>query len=563
MSMQSIRKQHTFLFCMVILTFLVVAFVSMLRPIIVGYMVHNGYQLKNMAAFMFYTKIIGIMSVVVLIFSIMRALIYIHFEAIIIAQFQAMVMKRILQLPIYFFDQYTVGDLVHRILWIVSCNQWLGGAQLSVLLSFLSLLVSFSLMLYFDWALSLLVWILIALITTISISASLRILPDLQQHAKRMGHAYGFMLQVLRGISRIKCFAKEPFIESIWSTSYIEGRQSLQNAYNKGVIGYAFFYSAPLLFLLVIFYAALLGLETISPRDFIVFFLGLSLLISSMVSFYLSMSGFIHAIIAYQRLQPIFDTPVELGHISSTDTASIVTPIHINDISFCYPNANMWILRGINCFISSGEHVAFIGLSGSGKSTLLKLLLGFYTPQQGQIEINGKRLQGEELLNFRSNIGVVLQDSQFMPGTILENIIGHTHATEEDVWNVLRSLGLEELMMQFPMGIHTMISQDISVLSGGQKQLLFIARALVGKPKLLLLDEATNALDNQAQEMVTKRINQLQITRITIAHRLSAIKNVDKIFVLDQGTISQSGNYQQLLKDEKGLFYQLSRIMHG
>ena len=552
-------KKHALLFCMIVVLFLLVAFISMIRPIGVGYMVHDGYALKNVDVLMHYIKMLFMISLAIMLFSAIRAFFYTKIEVKILYQLQAIVMRRIVQLPVCFFDQYTTGDLVHRILWITSLSHWFSSTQMGLFLSFLSLLISFCIMFYFDWQLTVLVFTLISLITAFSVWTSVRHLPRLEAHAKDMGHAYGFMLQVLHGISRIKLFAKEPFIDAIWSKIYGGARQNLQRIYDKGVLGYAFFYSAPLLFLLVIFNAATLRLDTILPQHFMIFFLSLGLLIGSMVSFYINASGFIDALIAYRRVQPILQTSIEQGHTFSTriPAEELFSTIHINNVSFCYPDSKRWILRELNCFISRGQHVAFIGLSGSGKSTLLKLLLGFYTPQQGQVEMDGKPLQDVELLKFRSNIGVVLQDSQFMPGSILENIISHTNATEEDAWQVLASLGLDAFIMGLPMGIHTAVSQHINLLSGGQKQLLFIARALMGAPQLLLLDEATNSLDNQAQEMVMNRIDQLKITRITIAHRLSTIRNVDKIFVLDQGKIVEAGDYQHLM-DEKGLFYQLA-----
>ena len=219
-------------------------------------------------------------------------------------------------------------------------------------------------------------------------------------------------------------------------------------------------------------------------------------------------------------------------------------------------DSSLAIFRGLDCQIAAGEHVAFVGLSGSGKSTLLKLLLGFYFPQQGQITINGTPLKNINVMHFRSNIGVVLQDGQLMNGTILENIIGHSTATEEEAWRILSELSLDGFVAALPMGIHTMVAQHMGLLSGGQKQVLLIARALAGNPKLLILDEATNSLDNAVQELITNRINQLDMTRITIAHRLSTIRHADKIFVLHEGVITQAGTYQELISQD-GLFYHL------
>jgi ATP-binding cassette subfamily C protein len=227
-------------------------------------------------------------------------------------------------------------------------------------------------------------------------------------------------------------------------------------------------------------------------------------------------------------------------------------------VHFSYTDASHALLQGIDCHIAQNEYIAFVGLSGSGKSTLLKLLLGFYIPQHGKITINGIALSQLDLAMFRKHIGVVLQDDQLMPGSILENIIGYSNALESDVRHILQQLNMIDFIDSLPMGINTLASTALPLFSGGQKQLLLIARALISKPQLLLLDEATNSLDNPTQELISKCINQLNITRISIAHRLSTVRHADKIYVLEHGVISQVGTYQQLIQQE-GLFSQLAK----
>ncbi|AHE67565.1 ATP-binding cassette domain-containing protein [Legionella oakridgensis] len=551
-------KNNAFFLWMMGALFFFVALISILRPVIVGYMIHNGYGLKNIGFLSHSVVMLLIISIFIVILSVIRTVIYTHLEVNILHSLQAIVMKRILAIPVHFFDRYPVGDLVHRILWIASLGPLFSSNQMGLFLSFISLLMSFNIMLYFNWQLTVLVFMLVGVLTGLSVWASCRLFPHLEDHMKGMGQAYGFMFQVLQGMSRIKLFAREQAVEAVWMEMYGGTRNKMQRTYYKGILGYAFFYSVPSLFLLIIFNAALPQLDSLLSQHFVIFFCSLCLLIGSIVSFYINSSGFIDALIAYRRLLPILQAPLENTHalIMQTNDFPIVGFIRLNNIHFCYPDSQMQVLHGVDCLISPGQHVAFVGLSGSGKSTILKLLLGFYFPQQGHVEIDGRRLCEMDLSKFRSNIGVVLQDSQLMYGTIFENIMGHMQTIEEAVaWQVLATLGLDEFVAALPMGIHTMVSS--SFLSGGQKQLLLIARALVGNPKLLLLDEATSSLDNRTQTMVISRINQLKITRVTIAHRISTIKNADKIFVLHQGKIVQTGTYQQLMK-QKSLFYQLA-----
>ncbi|CEG55760.1 Xenobiotic-transporting ATPase [Legionella fallonii LLAP-10] len=548
--------ENKFLCCCMMLLFLLTALISMFRPVIAGSVFH-GYQIKQVRLITDSVYALLVCNGFIIILSAVRALIYMRCEIKVLLQLQKAAMKKVLQLPLDFFDRYTTGDLVHRVLWVTSLSQLLQVNQLGVVFSFLSLLVSFSLMFYFNWQLTLVVFLLVALFTLFAVLSSLRLLPYLEEHATDVGRAYGFLYQVINGITRIKLFSRQSNVASLWNAMYVSSRHRLQSTYSKGVLGYAFFNSIPLLLLLIVFAVSLLQRESISSPYFVVFFCGLCLLMTNIVTFYLNAGGLIDALIAYRRIQPILDFPIETTSTNSIGTDEFIEHISMRDLYFSYPNSKISVLKGVNCQISQGQHVAFVGLSGSGKSTLIKLLLGFYFPQQGQVAINGKPLQELDLPRLRSNIGVALQDGQLMNGSILENIIGHSAATEEEAWQMLAELGMHQFIHALPMGIHTVVAQHMNLLSGGQKQMLLIARALVGKPQLLILDEATNSLDEVVQEMVIKRINQLAITRITIAHRLSTVKDVDKIFVLHQGVIAEAGSYQQLLKQE-GFFAQLA-----
>lgn len=159
----------------------------------------------------------------------------------------------------------------------------------------------------------------------------------------------------------------------------------------------------------------------------------------------------------------------------------------------------------------------------------------------------------------RKQIGVVLQNGQLMTGNIFSNITGSSpFLTIDDAWEAARMAGIEEDIKEMPMGMHTMISEGSGTISGGQKQRLMIARAIINKPKIIYFDEATSALDNHTQAIVSDSLDKLQSTRIVIAHRLSTIMNCNKIFVMDQGRIVESGTYQKLM-DNQGIFAELAK----
>jgi ATP-binding cassette subfamily C protein len=202
--------------------------------------------------------------------------------------------------------------------------------------------------------------------------------------------------------------------------------------------------------------------------------------------------------------------------------------------------------------------VALVGPSGSGKSTIIRLLLGFEQPEGGTIYYDGQDLADLDVRAVRSQTGAVLQNAGPLPGDILSNIVGASAATLEEAWEAVRMAGLEEEIQALPMGMNTLIGEGNSTFSGGQRQRLMIARALVRRPRMLFFDEATSALDNQTQAIVTENLNRLQITRVIVAHRLSTIMKADRIYVIAGGRIVQSGTYAELL-DAEGPFADLAK----
>lgn len=252
-----------------------------------------------------------------------------------------------------------------------------------------------------------------------------------------------------------------------------------------------------------------------------------------------------------------------------------ITPTHIgqieklsfNNVFFKHQTAQFSALDGISFDANKGETIAFVGPSGAGKSTLVKLLVGLYRVHNGSILYNGIN---EEDINFdelRNQIGFVTQDTQLFAGTIRENLLFVCPtATESEIIEALHKASCQNLLAKADNGIDSMIGEGGLKLSGGEKQRISIARALIRKPNLLIFDEATSALDSITEEEITNTIRNIsaqkeQIT-IMIAHRLSTIMHADKIYVLEKGKVVETGNHQQLL-DEKGLYYAMWRQQIG
>jgi len=241
--------------------------------------------------------------------------------------------------------------------------------------------------------------------------------------------------------------------------------------------------------------------------------------------------------------------------------------LEFRDVGFKHQTAQVKAINEIDFTVKVGETIAFAGPSGSGKTTLMKLLVGLYRPQTGKILYNGLDENEIDFEDLRNQIGFVTQDTQLFSGTIKENLMFvNPAATDEDLHDVLNKASCQNLLVRAEKGLDTMIGEGGLKLSGGEKQRLSIARALLRKPRLLIFDEATSSLDSLTEEEITETIRDIsaqknQIT-ILIAHRLSTIMHADRIYVLEKGDVVETGTHDALL-EEKGLYYAMWRQQIG
>jgi ATP-binding cassette subfamily B protein len=244
-----------------------------------------------------------------------------------------------------------------------------------------------------------------------------------------------------------------------------------------------------------------------------------------------------------------------------------IEQLEFNQVGFKHHTATQHAINNISFKVKTGETIAFVGPSGSGKTTMMKLLVGLYRPQQGKILYNGIDENSINFEDLRNQIGFVTQDTQLFSGTIKENLMFvNPAAPEEELYDVLQKASCQNLLVRAEKGLDTMIGEGGLKLSGGEKQRLSIARALLRKPKLLIFDEATSSLDSLTEEEITSTIREVSMTgnqiTILIAHRLSTIMHADRIYVLEKGDIVETGNHEKLL-EEKGLYYAMWRQQIG
>jgi ABC-type bacteriocin/lantibiotic exporter with double-glycine peptidase domain len=233
--------------------------------------------------------------------------------------------------------------------------------------------------------------------------------------------------------------------------------------------------------------------------------------------------------------------------------------IELSNLYFRYDEGMPYVIRDLSLKISAGEYIAIVGRTGCGKSSLIRLILGFEKPDKGNVSFDGKDLNILDLVSLRRKIGTVTQDGKLFAGDIFSNIVlSAPNLTIDDAWQAAETAGIADDIRALPMGMHTLIQEGGGGISGGQRQRLMIARAIVFKPKILIFDEATSALDNLTQKKVADALDKLDCTRIVVAHRLSTIRNCDRILVLENGGIIEEGTYDELI-EKNGFFAELVR----
>jgi ABC-type bacteriocin/lantibiotic exporter with double-glycine peptidase domain len=251
------------------------------------------------------------------------------------------------------------------------------------------------------------------------------------------------------------------------------------------------------------------------------------------------------------KLYDIINTKPETG-LSKDLYKKIDGNIALNNVYFKYTKFDLYTIKNVSLNINAGEKIAIVGRSGSGKSTLLKLLLGLYSPDNGEIYIDKTNISQINVRNYRNQIGIVLQEPQLFNASIKENIIlGKNNVSEEELKLAANKAGIYDIIENCPLGLETIISENGINLSGGQRQKISLARALINNPKILFMDEPTSSLDNEAEKDFMNQIFKLDTTCIVISHRLSTIDKFSKVIVMDNGQIVECGTHYELMRNKR------------
>ena len=479
-----------------------------------------------------------------------------------ISMLRAKVQQKLLTLPISFFDNNKSGALVSRVMTDVEGVRNLVGTGLVQLIGgSVTAIISLIILIRINAQMTLFVLVPVLIFAVIALKAFGYIRPIFRARGKINAEVTGRLTETLNGIRVIKGFNAEAQEQKVFE----KGVEDLYQNVKKSLTATAFMTSSST-FLLGLASAGIMGMggyfimnNSMTYGEFVSFTLFLGFMIAPIVQMSNIGSQLTEAFAGLDRTQELMGIDEENNlKIRTISLDKIKGNIIFNNISFSYDDTTE-VLRNISFEAPQGSVTALVGSSGSGKSTIAGLVTAFLNPNSGQVLIDEIDLSKVDLKSFRSQLGVVLQDDFLYEGTIRENILfPRPKASEEDLLEAVEGAYVNEFTDRFESGLDTVIGERGVKLSGGQRQRISIARALLAKPKIVILDEATSNLDNQSEAFIQKSLAILMRNRTTfvIAHRLSTIQKADQILVIEDGDIVERGKHEELIKT-KGRYHEL------
>lgn len=494
-------------------------------------------------------------AVVIMLTTYIRNLYIVRVENIVEMNLHNAVMARLFLLPPKFFHTYSSGELTSKLNNLSNLCQQINETTVGALLNGVLSVVYFIQVGIYGGQLLLPAMALFAL--------QVLILVLYFRKATYVQHLYigkndalsGMECNLFAGIQKVKLTGSETRAFTQWLNRYTHTARIIYNPRFATRLYPSLLALMNVGSLLIIY---IFTLQTsIKTSDFIAFTTAFGMLTAAL-------TGLTEQIPEMTKIKPQLESVMAIAEAvpevsgSHTPIKALSGRIEVNHLSFRYQDDMPLVIDDLSLSIKAGEYVGIVGTSGCGKSTLLRLLLGFEKPQRGNIYYDHYDLEKVDKKQLRQRIGTCLQNGSLFTGDIFHNItITAPWSTQDDAWEALQLACIYNEVKALPMGLHTVITEGGGGFSGGQKQRLLIARALIGRPNILFFDEATSALDNISQRQVSENLDRLHCTRLVIAHRLSTIRHCDRIIVLNKGKIAEEGTFEQLMA-RKGLFYEMS-----
>lgn len=497
-------------------------------------------------------------GVVAAAFMLLQNLTILRLEGRVEATLQPAVWDRLLRLPTRFFAERSTGELASAAMGVSVIRRLLAGLGPSVVQASTVGAVNLGLLLWFSVPLALAAVGMLVVVAGVFLGLGLWQVRWQRRLVVLTNKLNNQAFQTLRGLPKLRVAAAENYAYAAWAAQFARSRELQQRLGRiknlNAVLGAVYL---PLCSLLMFMLLAGPARGALSAADFLTFTTSMTMLLTSVTSLTGAFVAAVAALPLFEEIRPVLEATPEVRS-GSTRPGPLSGAVEARRLSFRYADDGPLVLDDVSFEARPGEFVAVVGPSGCGKSTLLRLLIGFDRPVSGSVLYDGQDLAALDQSAVRRQCGVVLQHAQPFIGSIMDVICGTGAYTPEEVMAAAELAGLAEDIRRMPMGLHTLVSGSGSV-SGGQRQRLMIAQALIRRPRILFFDEATSALDNETQRTVIDSTRKLDATRVVIAHRLSTVLDADRVVVMENGKVVQQGTPAELLADPRGRLHELVR----
>ncbi|WP_018548643.1 NHLP bacteriocin export ABC transporter permease/ATPase subunit [Streptomyces sp. LaPpAH-108] len=491
-------------------------------------------------------------------FTLLENLTILRLEGRIEAALQPAVWDRLLRLPTRFFAKRSTGELASAAMGISAIRRLLAGVGPVVAQSVTVGAMNVGLLLWYSVPMALAAIGLLIVIGAVFLGLGLWQV-RWQRRLVTLGNKLNNQaFQTLRGLPKLRVAAAENYAYAAWAREFARSRELQQRVGRiknlSSVLGAVYL---PVCTLVMFMLLAGPARGAMSAAAFLTFSTSVTMVLTSVTQLTGAFVSAVAALPLFEEIRPVLDATPEV-RAASTRPGPLTGALEARRLSFRYADDGPLVLDDVSFSVRPGEFVAVVGPSGCGKSTLLRLLIGFDKPVSGSVLYDGQDLAALDQSAVRRQCGVVLQHAQPFTGSILDVICGAEPYTPEEAMAAAELAGLAEDIQRMPMGLHTIVSGSGAV-SGGQRQRLMIAQALIRRPRVLFFDEATSALDNETQRTVMESTRKLNATRIVIAHRLSTVMDADRVVVMEDGKVVQQGAPADLLADTGGRLHELVR----
>ncbi|MFC8867481.1 NHLP bacteriocin export ABC transporter permease/ATPase subunit [Streptomyces sp. NPDC057148] len=497
-------------------------------------------------------------GVVAAAFMLLQNLTILRLEGRVEATLQPAVWDRLLRLPTKFFTERSTGELASAAMGISAIRRLLAGVGPTVAQSVTVGAMNLALLLWYSVPMALAAIGMLVVVAGVFLGLGLWQVRWQRRLVKLTNKLNNQAFQTLRGLPKLRVAAAENYAYAAWAEQFARSRELQRRAGRiknlNAVLGAVYL---PLCTLLMFMLLAGPARGSMPAADFLTFNASVTMLLTSVTQLTGAFVSAVAALPLFEEIRPVLDATPEV-RTASTRPGPLSGAVEARRLSFRYTDDGPLVLDDVSFDVRPGEFVAVVGPSGCGKSTLLRLLIGFDRPLSGSVLYDGQDLAALDQSAVRRQCGVVLQHAQPFNGSILDVICGTEPYTPEEAMAAAEMAGLADDIKRMPMGLHTIVSGSGAV-SGGQRQRLMIAQALIRRPRILFFDEATSALDNETQRRVIESTKAIDATRVVIAHRLSTVLDADRVIVMEDGKVAQQGPPAELLADTEGRLHELVR----